>query len=143
MRCVTRPYDRLWSFLDATAPNPQAFLAKVETLTGPELVALYTDTIDASGELPARVAGLSDDEREDLADWLLGQGYEVWKAACDADEVAMTAHFDDFSAEQDGDLRRWKGATPPVAPSFYGSFSRRFGADDFFDLVDEELERRN
>ncbi len=127
---MSRPYERLWTLLEATLPSPEAFQQKVDMLSGPELVALYADTIDASGELRGHAA-----DQDALADWILGQGFEVWSAAREADEATLAA--------RGGLPSRWKDKTPPMAASFSAAYARRFDGDEFFDLVDDELEQRN
>lgn len=148
---MSRPYERLWSLIAAAFPKAGAFKKHVDKLSGPDLVTLYADCIAASDEVRPKYEGpfvpeldgcLSEDDMEDLTDWILGQGYDVWLKARAADDAALVAQYQAMQAERDGDGGRWKGETPPIAPAFFGSYARRFDQKQFLDLVEAELDSR-
>lgn len=150
---MTRPYERLWSLLESSERDPDRFEALVAKLDADELVKCYADVIDASGDVRPKWEGplvpdlggcLSEDATEDLTDWIVGQGYDVWAKACGADDEALVVLFEEASRERVGDDEgRWGGRrTPPIGPAFYASYVRRFDEDDFWDALEAELDSR-
>jgi hypothetical protein len=150
---MIRPYERLWTLIEASMPDPGRFTALVGELGAEQLIALHADVIDARSEVREKWEGpyipdlegcLSEDSCEDFTDWVVGQGYEYWRAARGRDDEALAGMFAEDVRERSHKRGRWHGATPAIGPAFYASFDARFDNDkyQFLDAVDAELEAR-
>ena len=150
---MSRPYEPLWTLIDACMPDPGLFKAKVDELGVDELIKRYADVVDASSEvrekwegpyIPDLDACLSEDSCEDFSDWVVGQGHEYWAAARGRDDAALAAMFAENVRERSSKRGRWSGETPAIGPAFYNSYDERFDNDEdqFLDAVDAELEAR-
>ncbi len=144
---MPRRFEELWALIDASVPDPERFAAAVEGLDQDALIERYADVFAARQAVRVKWAGpwidaaighLSEDSTEDLCDWIVGQGSEIWAGACGAADATLVALFHAAHAER-GRPGRWRGRTPEIGPALFNAYARRCDGDEFHDRVADVL----
>jgi hypothetical protein len=131
-----------WTTLDDARPELSRLCTFLEAMAREHLVAFaraYRDAAEAVCDYWDGPEGFSEDDTEDLCNWIVGQGQVVWRRAIEAGPGALESLVRAFeAAEANPDSPgSWKTSVPRdeyrgwQSPSgiAYPIFARRFNAD--------------
>jgi hypothetical protein len=128
----------LLALIDETRPSAAALRERIDALDVDALVELLADLVDAAAEVRVKWEGpvdpslgrggdcWSEDWTEDVVDWIVAQGTEVWLAARGASDEALLELGRAYDAEQ-ARGGRWDEPTPPLRGLIHAAYARLKG----------------
>jgi hypothetical protein len=144
--CDPGDADLLWQVIEQSDHDEDRLAAQLAALDRETLLALAAQALDArfavrapwDGPFVPSVGGcLSEDDTDDLADWVVGQGRAVWMELVEADDAGLVAAFERMYAQKRdaGFPGAWRpDASASVQGQIYQTYTDRFG-DDFHEAL--------
>ena len=131
----------LLALVDATRPSIAALRERLAALDADALVELLADLVDAAAEVRVKWEGpcdpslgaegqcWSEDSTEDLVDWIVAQGTEVWLTARGASDAFLLALARARDEEEQAGSGRWDAGTPDLRGLIHAAYRRVVGDD--------------
>lgn len=125
----------LLTLVDSARPSVAALRERLDALDADALVELLADLVDAAAEVRVKWEGpfdpslgvcWSEDSTEDLTDWIVSQGTDVWRAARGATDEALIELARARQAEGTAS-GRWNDGTPPLRGLIHAAYRRISG----------------